>query len=79
MLKSLLADEILLPRYMNWSADFRSLLFNEEAVQSCLKQMKRIKKNKNMKQKKTNKQNNKKKKNKNKGSKTKKEKNNNKK
>ena len=29
-------DEILQPRYLNWSSDFRGLLFNE-VTPSCLK------------------------------------------
>ena len=37
MLTSLLVDEILLPRYTNWSTDFRDLPFNEEIAPPYLK------------------------------------------
>ena len=37
MLTSLSVDEILLPRYVNWSTNFRGLLFNDEMAPSCFK------------------------------------------
>ena len=39
MLTLLSVDEILLPRYMNWSTDFRSLLCNEEMAPPSLNHM----------------------------------------
>ena len=41
MLTSLPVDEILLPSYMNWSTNFRRLIFHEEMAPSWLKHMKR--------------------------------------
>ena len=32
-------DEILLPRYVNWSSNFRTLLFNVEMAAPCLKRI----------------------------------------
>ena len=37
MLTPLLIDEILLPRYMNWSTNFRGLSFNEKKALPSLK------------------------------------------
>ena len=37
MLTSLSVDEILLPKYINWSTNFRRLTFNDETVPSWLK------------------------------------------
>ena len=39
MLISLSVDKILLPICINWSTNFRSLLFNEETAQSSLKHL----------------------------------------
>ena len=39
MLKSLSVDEILLPKYVNGSTDFKGLLFNEDMAPSFLKHM----------------------------------------
>ena len=37
MLKSLSVDELLVPRYLKWSNDFKSLLFNVEMTPFGLK------------------------------------------
>ena len=37
MLTSILVEEILLPRYMNWSTYVRDMVFNVNMVPSCLK------------------------------------------
>ena len=39
MLTSLSVDEILLPRYVNWSINFKGLPFKEEMAPSYLKHM----------------------------------------
>ena len=39
MLTTLSINEILLPRYVNQSTNFRDLLFKVEKVPSCLKEM----------------------------------------
>ena len=38
-LTSLSVNKILLPRYVNWSTNFRGLPLSEEIVPSCLKHM----------------------------------------
>ena len=42
MLEPFSVDEILLPRYMNWSTNFKGLPFNEEMALSWLKRMNSI-------------------------------------
>ena len=39
MLTTLSVDEILLPKYVNWSIDFIGLLSDEEMAPSCLKRV----------------------------------------
>ena len=39
MLTSFSVDEMLLPRYVNWSTNFRGLLHRVEMASSCLKHM----------------------------------------